>query len=258
MKLGFFDSGIGGLSVLYCAMKMIPQAEFLYYADEENVPYGTKSKEEIIEYTDRAIRFLADKGAQAVVVACNTATSAAIKIMREKYDFPIIGMEPAVKKAIDLYGEHKVLTIATPITVVGQKMKGLIERVDKQHQVDLMPLPKLVTFAERCEYGEVVREYLRTEFASLDLSAYGSLVLGCTHFNLFKDVLRDIMPPGIHFVDGNEGTIKQLMRALAIKAGKEREQTTTYYFSGKEVTSPAELQRLAGYLERLAEMATIE
>ena len=103
MKIGIFDSGIGGLSVLYEAMQLLPHEQFIYYADEKHVPYGEKTREEIIGYVDEIIQFMIDHDCKAIVIACNTATSAAVALMRKKYDIPIIGMEPAVKKAVDLF-----------------------------------------------------------------------------------------------------------------------------------------------------------
>ena len=149
MKIGIFDSGIGGLSVLHQALKIMPEHQYIYYADEKNVPYGEKTKEQVIGYVDEIIQFMIDHGVEAIVIACNTATSAAVKIMREKYTIPIIGMEPAVKKAIDLYGDYRVLVCATPITVNGKKMHDLVDRVDKKNLVDLVALPQLVRFARK-------------------------------------------------------------------------------------------------------------
>ena len=134
MKIGIFDSGIGGLSVLHQAMQLLPDEEFIYYADEQHVPYGEKTSEEILGYVDEIISFMISQGVEAIVIACNTATSVAAKIMREKYDLPIIGMEPAVKQAIDTYGDtNRVLVVATPITVKGKKIMELVERVDKHN-----------------------------------------------------------------------------------------------------------------------------
>ena len=160
MKIGIFDSGIGGLSVLYEAMQLLPHEQFIYYADEKHVPYGEKTREEIIGYVDEIIQFMIDHDCKAIVIACNTATSAAVALMRKKYDIPIIGMEPAVKKAVDLYGNQKVLVCATPITVKGKKMLDLVERVDKDHLVDLVALPKLVRFAEKQEFNSDEEYYL--------------------------------------------------------------------------------------------------
>ena len=111
MNIAIFDSGIGGLSVLYQAKRMLPEAHFLYYADEDHVPYGEKTREQILTYTDEAVRFLLEQGADAIVLACNTATSVAAATLRDRYPLPIIGMEPAVKLALNQDDTHRVLVI---------------------------------------------------------------------------------------------------------------------------------------------------
>lgn len=259
MKIGIFDSGMGGLSVLHQALGLMDNGEFIYYADKKHVPYGLKTREEIIKYTREALSFMIDKGVQGIVVACNTATSAAISLMRKEFDIPIVGMEPAVKKAIDTYGKSKVLVVATPITVTGQKMKGLIERVDKEHMSDLLALPRLVEFAENNEFHTTaVKEYLLEKFKDYDLDSYSSLVLGCTHFNYFKDSFRDILPEQVKFVDGNEGTIRHLMKELEIEQSNERKnQKISYYYSGEKVESKEELKQIENYLKRLDLMIKI-
>ncbi|HCB93111.1 MAG TPA: glutamate racemase, partial [Selenomonas sp.] len=215
MKIAFFDSGIGGLSVLHHAMRVLPNESFVFFADEDHVPYGTKTREEVMGFVDEAFGFLTGLGVDAIVVACNTATSVAVQEMRSRYDIPIIGMEPAAKRALDLYGNRRVLVTATPITVKGRKLRLLMENVDKHKLVDLLPLPRLVEFAEKQEFdSEAVREYLAHAFSSYDFSEYSSLVLGCTHFNYFKDVMRSLLPEHVKFVDGNEGTVKELIRRL--------------------------------------------
>ena len=103
MKIGIFDSGIGGLSVLHQAMIIMPEADYIFYADVDNVPYGEKTKEEVRKLVDHAVGFLVDKGCQAIVLACNTATSAAISYLREKYKLPIIGIEPAVNRQLSTF-----------------------------------------------------------------------------------------------------------------------------------------------------------
>lgn len=259
MKIGIFDSGIGGLSVLHQALRLMDNEEFIYYADKKHVPFGLKTREEIIKYTRDAIFFMVEQGAKGVVVACNTATSAAISVVRQEFDIPIVGMEPAVKKAIDTYGKSKVLVVATPITVTGQKMKGLIERVDKEHMSDLLALPRLVEFAENNEFHDNhVREYLLEQFKGLDLNSYSSLVLGCTHFNYFKDSFRDILPETVKFVDGNEGTIRHLMKELEIEeSGSGKNQKISYYYSGVKADSKEELRVIDGYMKRLDMMIDI-
>lgn len=257
MKIAFFDSGIGGLCVLEEATENL-SADFLFYADRANAPYGEKSKEDILKYADEACEFLIEKGAQAIVLACNTATSVAAEILREKYSLPIIGMEPAVKYALDLDGVKRVLVIATPVTVRGEKMKKLIGRVDKAHLVDLLALPQLVKFAEKGEFdSDNVTSYLIKEFEPYDFTKYSALVLGCTHFNYFKNTLRKLLPTSVKLTDGNKGTVKELMRKLNLKENANDDKSVEYFYSGKKVADKGELEKLQGYMARLKTMRNI-
>lgn len=259
MKIALFDSGIGGLSVLHHAMKVLPREQFVFFADEDHVPYGTKTREQVLAFVAEAFDFLMTQDVKAIVTACNTATSVAAAEMRRRYDIPIIGMEPAAKKALDLDGRHRVLVTATPITVRGRKMDVLIEKVDKAHLVDRLPLPELVNFAERQEFeSPAVSEYLRRQLAPFDFSRYSALVLGCTHFNYFKDTMRRILPPHVQLIDGNEGTIRELVRRLHERGQLEDlPQSVDYFYSGRRVTDAAELARLQRYMQRLDRMYAI-
>ncbi|WP_370850496.1 glutamate racemase [Megasphaera sp.] len=261
MKIAFFDSGIGGLSVLHHAMKVLPHEQFIFFADEDNVPYGTKTREQVFQYVSDAFSFLMTKDVKAIVVACNTATSVAVKELRHKYTIPIIGMEPAAKKALDMDTDRsRVLVIATPITVRGRKIKDLIEKYDTENLVDLLAMPGLVEFAEKMDFSSPdVEAYIRRQFAPYDFSRYSNLVLGCTHFNYFKETLRHILPDHVCFVDGNEGTIRELIRQLDYHKGLEYlPQTVEYYYSGRAVTDPQERQRINAYLQQLERVYTIE
>ena len=153
MKLAFFDSGIGGLSVLHHAMKLLPHEEFIFFADEDNVPYGTKSRAEVLGFVDEAFKFLTAQNVSAIVVACNTATSVAVRDMRKKYSLPIIGMEPALKVALDTFPGKKVLVAATAITVTGEKIRRLIERLHAQNLAELKALSKRLRGAARIQFG---------------------------------------------------------------------------------------------------------
>lgn len=256
MKIGFFDSGIGGLTVLHQAMHRLPKESFIYYADTDNVPYGTKSKEEIIGYVDAAVNFLIGQGVKAIVIACNTATSVAIDYLRKKYDLPILGMEPAVKPAVKRCMDKRVMVIATPLTVREDKLKNLLQQLDDDHRVDLLPLPQLVLFAESGKFeGWEVEAYLRTEFSSYPLDNYSALCLGCTHFNYFKDTLRQIFPSEVEFIDGSEGTVNHLMNILQENNLLEHNLATVeYYESGRLISEKQELERITQLHKRLEDM----
>lgn len=235
MKIGIFDSGIGGLSVLHRARKMLPGAQFIYYADEKHVPYGERTPEEIRVFIGEIFGFMIEKNAEAIVIACNTATSAVTREYRSSFPVPVIGMEPAVKKAVDLYGggDKRILVAATPITIKGEKLHELVERVDKHNMVDLIELPSLVRFAERGMFDSPEAEaYLRDALRGYDTAGYGTVVLGCTHFNYFKRTFRRIFGGGIRFTDGNEGTVKQLKRLLPRLPASDEPGGAEIYFSG--------------------------
>ncbi len=272
MKIGIFDSGIGGLSVLHEAYHRLPQQEYIFYADVEHVPYGLKTPEQITEYAIENTQFLLDKGAQALVVACNTATSVAIKELRRRFDIPILGMEPAVKPAVEGTEEKRIMVIATPVTIREDKLKDLLHRVDEEHRVDLMPMPRLVEFAEKEEFDtNEVSDYIRGQFANFDPSNYSALVLGCTHFNYFKPALREFFGQDTLLIDGNFGTIHHLADVLGIDMNEEQNTEvffddyhkilgsvkTEYYFSKKSVKDENTLEHLKRLHNRLEQVRKI-
>jgi glutamate racemase len=256
LKIGVFDSGIGGLTVLHQAVLSLPEEEFLYFADVDHVPYGTKTKEEIIGYADQAVHFMVKKGVKAIVIACNTATSVAIGSLRKKYSIPILGMEPAVKPAVQRNHGKRVMVIATPVTVREKKLKNLLTAVDENHIVDLLALPKLVPFAEQGQFDTAeLKAYLRSAFAPYCLRDYSALVLGCTHFNYFKDTFREIFSEDVDLIDGCVGTINHLVDVLKAENMLENHGfQVDYYLSGKKVEDDATLRRIEKLHRRLDKM----
>jgi glutamate racemase len=253
MKIGFFDSGIGGVSVLYEALKILPGEDYIYYADTKNVPYGIKPKDIVRGYIIDAVDFIAAQGIKALVVACNTATSIAIEDLRKRYDFPVIGMEPAVKPAVEkAEGGRRVLVTATPLTIREEKLKNLIQRIDGENIVDLLPLPGLVEFAEKLQFcEEIVMPYLSEELSRFNEENFGTIVMGCTHFSLFKDMFKKLFPKA-DVIDGNIGTVKNLKRMLdennTLGGGNG---LVEFYDSGVPVNEEKEKQKFEILLERL-------
>lgn len=247
--IGVFDSGIGGLTVLKEIIKILPNEQFIYYADTAHVPYGTKPKEKVKQYIFEAVDFLIRKNVKAIVVACNTATSIAIQDLRKKYRIPIIGIEPAAKPAVENRKGKKVLIMATPTTIREEKLKLLLEKLDAQDTVDLVAMPELVEFAEEEKFDtQEVKMYIQEVLKEYNLQAYSAVVLGCTHFPFFKKTFKEIMPQGIQLIDGSIGVAQQLKNKLQENnlLGKQVFQID-YYYSGEKVT---DLQRLARLLER--------
>ena len=245
MSIGVFDSGIGGLTLLKEAIGLMPNEDYLYYADTEHVPYGTKPKDEVRGYIFDAVDFFAEHGVEALVIACNTATSIAINDLRERYSFPIIGMEPAVKPAVLKADDRRVLVLATPITVREKKLHDLVESLDSEDIVDLHALPGLVEFAEKFIFDEAaVIPYLLEEFSRYDLKDYGAVVLGCTHFIFFRKHFESILPQGVDIIDGNLGTINRLKTLLENRgSGYGGKGNIEFYCSGKKETDDSKYGR---------------
>ena len=267
MRIGIFDSGSGGLSVLDEAWHRLPGEEYIFYADTRHVPYGTKSEKEIKSYAKEITEFLLDKKVDAIVIACNTATSVAVADLRKQYDLPIIGMEPAVKPAVEKSPEDsRILLMATPVTLREEKLSKLLSRVDVGHRVDLLEMPKLVSFAEEEKFDEEeVREYLLEQTKDIDIKKYSSLVLGCTHFNYFKPLYKEVLGDNIELLDGNLGTVKRLSNLIGLKINNDEPcrmefsqpqdivvgRKTTYYESGDEITDNNRLSKYVRMLNRL-------
>ena len=214
--IGMFDSGSGGISVLREAVKMLPNEDFIYYGDSLNAPYGTKSEAQVLDLAENAMRFLLEKDVKAIVIACNTATAAAARTLREKYPIPIIGMEPALKPASEMQKNGVILVLATPGTLKSEKYALLSEKYGS-HSIPL-PCPGLMEFAERGECdSEALDEYLDALFAPYRDTAIDAAVLGCTHYVFLKRAIQKHLPASCAVIDGNEGTVRQLIRRLQVE-----------------------------------------
>lgn len=253
MLIGFFDSGIGGLTVLHESLKIIRNADYIYYADTRNVPYGTKTKAQVRDFVLNAADFISRLGADVLVVACNTATSVAIEDLRQKFDIPIIGMEPAVKPAVENHIDKRILVTATELALKEEKLKKLISRLDCEDIIDLLPLTELVTFAENMTFDDPsVRQYLTEQFSRFDMSSFKAVVLGCTHFIYFRQIIKNLLGPDIDIIDGNRGTVNRLIKTLeGLNIPAEGASRITYYHSGKKVADQKQLQVFGGLLKSL-------
>ncbi|PJM73691.1 glutamate racemase [Bifidobacterium primatium] len=212
--IGVFDSGLGGLSVARQLRHDMPNESVLYFGDSAHAPYGLRTPEEIRGFCfDICDRFV-EQGVKAIVVACNTATSAAVNDLRERYDIPIIGMEPALKVACDRgrgVRQH-VIVAATPLTLKERKFAKLLHRFDSEHDIRKQPCPQLVRIVESGHLGDhdLVMDTLHGYFDQYDLDSIDSVVLGCTHFVFYRDYFRELLPEHTAIIDGNEGTVNHL------------------------------------------------
>jgi glutamate racemase len=220
-SIGVFDSGMGGISTLIELKKMLPNENFIYFGDSENAPYGIKTNEEILKLTMNVSEKLVSMNVKAIVVACNTATSVAVKVLREKYkDLVIIGVEPALKLAIDA-GAKNVLVMATNTTLREEKFNKLANRYKDNATITKLPCPELVQIAENAKLNDSeicknqIRKYLDEDVK--DVSNLDAIVLGCTHFIFYKKYLKEVLDRPIFIIDGNLGTANHLKKQLTLK-----------------------------------------
>jgi len=235
--VGVMDSGVGGISVLRELVKLLPGEDFLYYGDSAHAPYGTKEVHQVVQFTLNAAEFLLEKGAKALVVACNTATSVAIPVLREKYQtIPVIGIEPALKPAV-LSAEHpRVLVMATPMTLEQEKFSNMMHFYENDANIVKVPCPGLVELIEGgILEGERLEAYLTERFAPFDPKNADGIVLGCTHYPLIRGTIEKLFPRATVF-DGGFGTAKQTRRRLeecSLLSPKGRGGKVTF-FNSKE------------------------
>lgn len=222
--IAVFDSGLGGISVLRELRKHMPQENFLYFGDSANAPYGSRSTEEIRRLTLQCAQQLFAQGCKALVVACNTATSAAITALRERYpEKIIIGIEPALKLAVERHPHGKILVMATEATLREQKFAALMEKYVDDCEICKCPCPALVEFVERGElHGARLTACLREELQSSLAPSPDAVVLGCTHFPFLRQAIREVVGDVPELLDGADGTAKETRRRLA-EAGLLRE-----------------------------------
>ena len=215
--IGVLDSGLGGIRVLRELVKLMPGEDFIYYGDSANAPYGTRTPEEVIDLTKKDVEFLLERGAKAIVVACNTATSVAIKELRAAYEevLPVIGIEPALKPAVKAKEHSKVVVMATPMTLSQTKFNSMMHIYEDDANIIKMPCPGLVEYIESGVLdGPVLDAYLEKQFAPYDKAEIDAVVLGCTHYPLIREVIQKHLP-GVFVYDGGFGTAKQTKRRLA-------------------------------------------
>ena len=211
--IGVFDSGVGGISVLRQLTKLLPNERFLYFGDSANAPYGGRTTQQVRELTLTAAEKMLSYGLKALVVACNTATSAAIDVLREKYpELIVIGIEPALKPAVDQFPGGYIGVMATEVTLREEKFNALLQRFSEKATVAKIPAPGLVELVEegKAEQADALLESILAPHRNkLD-----ALVLGCTHYPLAAAAIRRVLGPRVVLIDGGEGTARETKRRL--------------------------------------------
>lgn len=215
--VGVFDSGVGGLSVLGEIERLLPDESLLYVADTGHMPYGEKSPEFIRERCVQVAQFFREQDAKALVLACNTATVAAVADLRQRYpDWPIVGMEPAVKPAAAATRSGIVGVLATTGTLQSSKFAALLDRFASNVQVITQPCPGLVELIETGDLNSpVLRTLLGRYVEPLLAAGCDTLILGCTHYPFLKPLLAETVPSHVAVIDTGAAVARQLERLLA-------------------------------------------
>lgn len=224
--IGVFDSGLGGISVLKELYRRMPLESYLYYGDSAFAPYGVKSKEEITKRCFEIVTYMIEREVKAIVIACNTATSACVKELRAAYpELIIIGMEPALKVAVHEKEQQSVVVMATDFTLREKKFDLLMKQYEEEHTIYKQPCPKLVELVEQnlLDEKDIVLKQLHEYLDHYQTKQVDSLVLGCTHFVFYKEALKEVMPH-VSLIDGNEGTARHLEDLLMEKSWCQREE----------------------------------
>lgn len=205
------DSGVGGISVLALAHQKLPSENFCFFADAAYAPYGDKTPSEIRDRLHAILNEYKDQPIKAILLACNTATSAAAAALREEMEIPVIGMEPALKPAV-LNSDGQIIVIATALTIREAKFQKLLAQYGAGRDIVPIPCPGLMELVEKDPEGEDTKAYIRNVLAPYE-NKMTSLVLGCTHYVFLRPLLQK-MYPQVTLFDGNDGVVRHLEEIL--------------------------------------------
>ena len=214
--IAVFDSGVGGISVLRHLVRILPGERFIYYGDSANAPYGSRSTEEVRALTLAAVgKLLAEYPLKALVIACNTATAAAVNDVRAAHpELIVVGIEPALKVAADHFPGGRVGVLATEVTLREEKFDTLLHRFDENVTISKIPAPGLVELVEHGKVDAPETEALLRKVLGPYLGKLDAVVLGCTHYPFARNAIRRVLGDDVVLLDGGEGTARETRRRL--------------------------------------------
>ena len=218
--IAVFDSGVGGISVLRHLVKQMPGERYLYFGDSANAPYGSRTTEEVRHLTFAAAeKLMREYPLKALVLACNTATAAAVKELRSAYpDLIVIGIEPALKLAADHFPRGRIGVMATEVTLREEKFDILLHRFDENCSITKIPAPGLVQLIEAGKTDSAETEALLRQILGPYIGKLDALVLGCTHYPFAAKAISRVLGDPVTLLDGGDGTARETKRRLE-KAG---------------------------------------
>jgi glutamate racemase len=255
--IGVFDSGVGGLSVLRLIRQRLPAVPVVFLADQAHTPYGPRSLEQVRSFTEAITRFLLDRGCKLIVIACNAASAAALYYLRQKFpDTPFVGMEPAVKPAVETTRTGVVGVLATPATFQGELYASLVERFANGVTLLQHTCPGLVA---QIEAGQLdtpqTRHILEDALKPMLAQGIDTVVLGCTHYPFVIPLIQEITGPGVRVIDPSPAVALQVGRMLEARGLADRGAASSrihgaapveYFTSGDAASLRSLLPKLLG------------
>ncbi len=253
--IGIFDSGLGGLSVMKAVRRLLPAEDLFYFGDCHFAPYGDQTVSYITERVFTICDYMLEKGAKAIVVACNTATAAAVNKIRLHYEIPIIGIEPAIKPAVAATEKGAVGVLATTRTITSERYKHLIEKYGKD-SVDIISVacPGLMDCVESGDWdSKHTRELISKYCKKLKRDDLHEVVLGCTHYPFLMNQIRQELGKSVHLIDPSDAVARELKHQLSIrsKLKGEGKGSELFMITGDPIPYQPVVNRLWGYPVKL-------
>lgn len=245
--IGVFDSGLGGLTAVRALRTLLPAEDLIYFGDTARVPYGGRSRETILKYARQDVAFLRSFDLKAILIACGTVTTTSLETLRRENDLPILGVvEPSCREALSVTRNGRIGMAATLASVRSGAYERTLKALKPEVSVICRPCPLFVPLVEngRFQPGDIVIETVAREYmAPLQEAGVDTLILGCTHYPLLKEVLGGILGSGVTLVDSGEASAKalrQMLEAQGLLAAR-RQGTARFYVSDR----PEDFERIA-------------
>jgi glutamate racemase len=231
-RIGVFDSGIGGLTVLKCLLELVPGVDMVYLGDSARLPYGTKSPRTIIRYSLQCARFLASKDIDMLVVACNTASAHAIPALRDEFHIPVIGVVEAGARAAIECAVSRIGVIGTSSTIKSHAYEETMKSLKQGLKIFPQACPLFVPLVEEGWYeDEITEQVARRYLKDIIQSRVDTLLLGCTHYPLLKNVLAKVMGKGVTIVDSALSTARVVKGIVGSQDDCSGSRDIIYYLS---------------------------